>query len=65
LRTSLDINLVELINRLKKKFPNFGGGGHKHACGALLLGENVEEFLAEFINEYSNMLGLKTFKPAF
>ncbi|MCD6575728.1 MAG: DHH family phosphoesterase [Nanoarchaeota archaeon] len=55
-RTTLDINLVEILRKLAKKFPNFTGGGHKKACGALLFGENVEELLNEFIKEYKKAI---------
>jgi single-stranded DNA-specific DHH superfamily exonuclease len=51
-RTSLDINLVNIVRNLAGKVPDFGGGGHTHACGGLLRNENVEGFLDEFIKEY-------------
>ena len=56
-RTTLDINLVEIIRNISKKIPTFSGGGHKKACGAMLLGENVEELIDEFIKEYKKAIG--------
>ncbi len=55
-RTSLKINLVEMLREISKKYPNFSGGGHKQACGALLDGENVEEILDEFIKIYKSTI---------
>ena len=67
IRTSLKINIVDIINKIKEKYPNFSGGGHKQACGAMLRGENVQELLADFITEYKTVIGIETetFKPAF
>lgn len=56
LRTSLEINLVELIKKTKEKIPDFGGGGHMKACGAMLHSENVEELLSVLIEEYKKAL---------
>jgi oligoribonuclease NrnB/cAMP/cGMP phosphodiesterase (DHH superfamily) len=56
-RTTLDINLVEILRELSKEFPNFSGGGHKKACGAMLKGENVEELLDAFIKKYKEKIG--------
>lgn len=51
-RTTLNINLVEIIRKLSKEIPEFTGGGHKQACGAMLFSEDVDELLNAFIKEY-------------
>lgn len=56
IRTSLKINLIEIINTLKKEYKNLRGGGHKQACGAMLMGEEVDEFLESFIEEYKKQV---------
>ncbi len=55
-RTSLDINLVRIIRTLSEKLPEFGGGGHPKACGAMLKNDNLEKFLEMFIEEYKKVI---------
>jgi hypothetical protein len=56
LRTSLEINLVEIIRAISKIIPEFSGGGHNKACGAMLFNENVENLLNVFIEEYKKVI---------
>lgn len=56
-RTSLDINLVEVIREMNSENPKFNGGGHPQACGAMLDGENIEEIIGKFIEKYKKVLG--------
>ena len=51
-RTSLDINLLDIVRNLSKEIPYFGGGGHIKACGGLLEDSDFDDFLKKFIEEY-------------
>lgn len=55
-RTSLDINLVNIIRKLSEKIPDFNGGGHPKACGAMLSNGNIEKFIESFIEEYKKVI---------
>ncbi len=55
-RTSLEINLVKIIRNLSEKIPEFGGGGHPKACGAMLKSNKIENFLEEFLKEYKKAI---------
>ncbi|MDD5182281.1 MAG: DHHA1 domain-containing protein [Candidatus Nanoarchaeia archaeon] len=67
IRTSLGINLVELVRDISKEYKNFSGGGHPQACGAMLVGENIDDVLNDFIEKYKKLvqdIGAKTKTPA-
>jgi single-stranded DNA-specific DHH superfamily exonuclease len=55
-RTSLDINLIDIIREMHLENDKFSGGGHPQACGAMLNGENVEEIISLFIDKYKKNL---------
>lgn len=55
-RTSLNINLVDIIRELASEDKNFSGGGHPQACGAMLKNENIEELLNKFIEKYRKLI---------
>ncbi len=55
-RTSLEINLVEIIRNLSEKIPEFGGGGHPKACGGMLKNREIENFLKMFKEEYKKIM---------
>jgi len=59
LRTSLEISLIDIIKKTKEKIPDFGGGGHLKACGAMLRNENVEELLLVLVEEYKKAFNLQ------
>jgi oligoribonuclease NrnB/cAMP/cGMP phosphodiesterase (DHH superfamily) len=56
LRTSSDVNLVDLVREIAAEDKNFSGGGHPKACGAMLRNENIEELLDKLIEKYRKKL---------
>lgn len=56
LRTSLEINLVDLVRELAAENKDFNGGGHPKACGAMLRNDNLEELMDAFIEKYRKMI---------
>lgn len=59
LRTSLKINMVDIVREMSSENKNFSGGGHPQACGAMLVGDNIEETINSFIEKYKKMIQSK------
>jgi len=48
-------DLVEIIEKIKEKYPNIKGGGHKSAIGVILDADDIIEFEREFLSSIRKM----------
>ncbi|HDQ59795.1 MAG TPA: DHH family phosphoesterase [Candidatus Woesearchaeota archaeon] len=51
-RTTIGVDISKIVHSLSEEFKEFRGGGHKYACGGLLLNDNAEELLDRFVSLY-------------
>jgi len=52
-QTVRQVDLVSILDNIKKKIDSLKGGGHRSAVGAFLNIDDYEEFKKEFLNEVS------------
>ena len=45
---SSKVEIIDAVKQLEKEFPDFTGGGHKHACGGMIKSENYKKVIERF-----------------